>query len=422
MIITLPKIFNWGKPETEKRAGTVSSLSFGALTSSSTSLYSEAMQLSTVYRCIDVISDAVAALPFEPFKSGKDGMKQAAEDHITYDLLNVQPNRIQSRFTFIKLLITDTLLQGNGFAYIERDVNNNAVRLQYLASSTVSIWISQDKRFVSYKHPDIKGIISSENMIHILNFTFDGMRGISTLTHAALATSTARATELHAKGFFTGGANVSGILSSVGGLETGQADAIKSKWKANTDPVTGNPNGIIVIEGADLKFNPVGIDPDKAQMLESRQFSVVEICRFFGVSPVKAFSEKATTYSNIEQSNLSFLTDTLSPLIEKIENEFNRKLFRPSERKKYSVQFDVTSLLRADLAAQSEYYSKMFNIGVFTSNDIRKKLNMQPIEGGDVAFVQGALLPITFDFNAKNQIDNKQKSPNNPKIPNDKKL
>lgn len=165
----------------------------------------------------------------------------------------------------------------------------------------------------------------------------------------------------------------------------------------------------MVIEGDSMEFKPISINPADAQMLESRKFSVIEICRFFGVSPIKAFDTTASTYNNIEQANLSFLTDTLSPLIEKVENEFNRKLFRPSEKKIYSVQFNVDSLLRGDLAAQSEYFSKLFQIGVLTANDIRKKLNMAPIPGGDIAFVQSSLLPIDAERTAVNKVDNQSK-------------
>ena len=399
------------KAKPEKRYSSSASLTFGTLTGATSTLWTEAMQLSAVYRCVEVISDAVASLPFEPYVATSDGNKQIALNHITYPLLNIEPNKIHSRFTFIKLMVSNVLMFGNGFAYIERDANGNATCLRWLEPNLTSIFFNVDRTLIYYQHPLINESkpIPSEDMIHLLNFSYDGFRGVSTLQHAIQTTDTARASDIHAKGFFTGGANLSGLLKVSGGLDDGQAQEIQAKWRATLSPDTGNPNGIVVVEGEDITFQPISVNPRDAQMLESRQFSVIEICRFFGVSPVKAFDISASTYNNIEQSNLSFLTDTLTPLLEKIENEFNRKLFRPSERKKYSTQFDVTSLLRGDLTSQSEYYSKMFQIGVFTTNDIRKKLNMSPVEGGDKSFVQGALLPITYDFTAKSQIDNKIK-------------
>ena len=164
-----------------------------------------------------------------------------------------------------------------------------------------------------------------------------------------------------------------------------------------------------------MDFQPISISPADAQMLESRQFSVIDIGRFFSVSPHKLFDTAKTTSKNVEQENLSFLTETLTPFIEKIENEFNRKLFRPSERKTYSVQFDVTNFLRGDLLSQADYYSKMFLVGAFSPNEIRQKVGSKPstLPNADKPFIQSAMLPVDYDFSAKNTLDNKLKTPPN---------
>lgn len=137
-----------------------------------------------------------------------------------------------------------------------------------------------------------------------------------------------------------------------------------------------------------MTFAPITVNPADAQLLETRQFNVVDICRFFGVSPVKAFDLSKSSYSTVEATNLSFLTDTLSPLIEKIELEFERKLYKPSEKETIDVRFDTARLLRADKQSLANYYNSLFNIGVVSANDIRKELDMQAIEGGDTYFVQ----------------------------------
>lgn len=366
------------------------------------------LSLSAVYRCVEVISDSVASLPFEPLRRKDNGFTVVDRGHMTYEMLNLSPNKIQSRYTFMKTLVTHVLLHGSGYAQIVRDSNGNARSINLIDPAKVSIWKSDDGKTIKYKILGSDEYIPSYNMIHILNFSYDGITGISTLTHASLTTDIAMSADKHAKGFFAGGANLSGILQVKSGLEDGQAQEIKDKWQTALSPTTGNPNGVIILEGDDMEFKPVSIKPSDAQMLESRKYSVIDICRFFGVSPVKAFDLSSSAYNNIEQSNLSFLTDTLTPILEKIENEFNRKIFRPSETKYMESKFDVSSLMRTDLKTQAEYYSKMFNIGVFTSNEIRGKMNLEPVEGGDKAFIQGALLPIDYDFTAKSNTDNKQ--------------
>ena len=137
-----------------------------------------------------------------------------------------------------------------------------------------------------------------------------------------------------------------------------------------------------------MNFEPITVNPTDAQLLETRQFNVIDICRFFGVSPVKAFDLTNSSYSTVEATNLSFLTDTLSPLLEKIELEFERKIYKPSEKDSIDVRFDTARLLRADKQSLANYYNTLFNIGVVSANDIRKELDLYAVEGGDTHFVQ----------------------------------
>jgi HK97 family phage portal protein len=134
---------------------------------------------------------------------------------------------------------------------------------------------------------------------------------------------------------------------------------------------------------------------------------VIDICRFFGVNPVKCFDLSKSSYSTVEATQLSFLTDTISPLLEKIELEFEKKVFKPSERKIIDVKFDISNLLKVDVASLAEYYTKLFNIGSITPNEIRNKLNMNKIEDGDDTYVQVNLMKLK-DM-GKNQ-DNKKET------------
>ena len=149
-----------------------------------------------------------------------------------------------------------------------------------------------------------------------------------------------------------------------------------------------------------MDYKAIGVNPSDAQLLETRQYSVFDICRFFGVSPQKAYDMSTQSYSSIEASQLAFLTDTLQPMLEKIELEFERKLFLPSEKFKYDVSFDTSVMLRTDKNAQAEYYTKMYNLGVLTTNDIRRQLDYEPVENGDQPFIQSNLVPIDKPLSA----------------------
>ena len=355
---------------------------------------SKAMLLSTVYRCVEVISDSVAQLPLEPYKIDADGYRLKFTSHPSYRILNKEPNNRMTRFTFIKTLVVSTLLKGNGFAYIERDNKGNAIALHYIPSELVTIipptTIGEN---VMYNVTGLSNSVESCNMIHILNFSYDGITGISTLSHAKNTLGLAMDSESHASGFFKGGANLAGILTVQSTLTSKQKQDLKTSWQTAFSPTTGQPNGVAVLEG-NMEFKPITVNPSDAQLLETREFNVIDICRFFGVSPVKAFDLSKSSYSTVEATNLSFLTDTLSPLLEKIELEFERKIYKPSEKESIDVHFDTSRLLRADKQSLANYYSTLFNIGVVSLNEIRKELDLASVEGGDNHFVQVNLMEV----------------------------
>lgn len=382
-------MFGFGKkrteqPKVEERSYFGDYLSYNCATSYTTE---KSMLLSTVYRCVEVISDSVAQLPLEPYRIDSQGYKIKFTSHPTYKLLNKEPNPRMTRFDFIKVLIVSTLLKGNGYAYIERDGKGDAQGLHFIPAELVTVNRPKSlKESVSYSIAGL-GTVESCNMIHIKNFSYDGIEGVSTLRHARNTLGLSTDAEAHAAGFFKGGANLAGILKSTSNLNNQQKSELKRSWQMAFSPSTGTPNGVAVLEG-NLSFEPITVNPTDAQLLETRQFNVVDICRFFGVSPVKAFDLSKSSYSTVEATNLSFLTETLSPLLEKIELEFERKLYKPSEKDSIDVRFDTATLLRADKQSLANYYQTLFNIGVVSPNDIRKQLDMEAIEGGDNTFVQ----------------------------------
>lgn len=382
-------MFGFGKkrteqPKVEERSSMFDYLTYNCATNYTTE---KSMLLSTVYRCVEVISDSVAQLPLEPYRIDNQGYKIKYTSHPTYKLLNKEPNPRMTRFDFIKVLIVSTLLKGNGYAYIERDEKGNAQGLHFIPTEIVTIIRPKSlKESVTYSIAGL-GTIESCNMIHIKNFSYDGIEGVSTLRHARNTLGLSTDAEAHAAGFFKGGANLAGILKSTTNLNAQQKNDLKRSWQMAFSPATGTPNGVAVLEG-NLTFEPITVNPTDAQLLETRQFNVVDICRFFGVSPVKAFDLTKSSYSTVEATNLSFLTETLSPLLEKIELEFERKLYKPSEKDSIDVRFDTATLLRADKQSLANYYQTLFNIGVVSPNDIRKQLDLPAMEGGDNTFVQ----------------------------------
>lgn len=361
---------------------------------------SKPMLLSTVYRCVDVIGDAVAQLPLYTYLVDKQGYKSKFINHPAYHLLSCEPNEDMTRFTFFKTLVTSVLLEGNGYAYIERDNIGNAIQLVYLPSYMVTIVHVPDRstgiRRKRYQVTGFSELVEPHDMIHVLNFSYDGIIGVSTLTHARQTLGISSSSEQHAAGFFEGGGNMAGTLTVEGArMNAEQKKQNYDEWEKRTNSATGHPNGIVILEG-NMKYQPITVSPKDAQLLESREFNVVDTCRFFSVSPVKAFDLSNSSYSTVEATQLAFLTDTVAPMLEKIELEIKRKVFRPSECESISVQFDTSALLRADMTSLAAYNNMLFQNGGITPNEIRRANNLPRLPDGDETFVQVNTQPLKF--------------------------
>ena len=366
---------------------------------------SQSLALSAVYRCVEVITNGVASLPVKLYRTDEKGFKYEIHNNLSF-ILSKKPTGKINAFTFYKLIVKDILLQGNAYALILRNSKGEIIGLQYIQAGLVSPIDRGDR--IEYQVTGIKGFVRQEDILHFMNYTDNGVYGISVLTHARRTLGIADYGENASENFYKSGGCTTGFLKFDGPSSGKQREEILSAWNQATGGVRNQPNGIPVLP-ANVNYTQLSVNPADAQLLESREFSVVEICRFFGVSPTKCFDLTHASYNNSEMAELAFLNDTLRPLLTKIEMEMETKLFKPEEG--YDIKFDVSELLRTDKKSQAEYFTKLFNLGVLSPNDIRKELDMDEIEGGDIHCAQINLTSIKNLEFVNATADNRQKEP-----------
>jgi HK97 family phage portal protein len=382
------KIFGYDIKKEEKRNITIGptnnlGLPWGGTTTSMTA--TQSMKLSAVYRCVDVKSSDIGAMPWDVFTYKGDLEWVKDDSHFSYSMLNVQPNPTCSSFTFWKTFTAKVELEGNAYAKISRDGFGNPTGLA-LCMGAVTMYIMPDLT-VRYLHvnpyTNIDEMIEGDDMIHVLNFSYDGLLGVSTLTHAGNITGLAQSADGQAKGYYANGVNMNGIVSVPGLINSTKATQLKTDWSNSVafNSTTGIGGGVVVLEGG-ATYTPVQVNPKDAQMLETRVFNVIDICRFFGVHPSKAFDMSSAAYASSESYQLSYITDTLTPLAIKISNEVNRKLYRPSQRKRTKAILNIRELQSADLKTLAEYFLKMFQVGAYSPDDICRALHLPLDPGG----------------------------------------
>lgn len=338
-----------------------------------------AMNLSTVFRCVDLISDSIAGLPIRIIKDNGD-CKNELSNHPLNIVFSAGLANNLTVYHFMKLLIQSVLLKGNGFALIERANDGTVTGLKFLESGDVQIhYDRQRKNSLYYTCTLIQNKkIEPCNMIHLRKYSNDGVNGVSILSYAGRSIKISQAGENQAKRFYSSGCNLSGVLSVQANLNEDQRKGIHESWNKS---MTEGGDGLAVLQG-NMSYQPITISPEDAQLLGSRLFQVDELCRFFGVNPVLIGELSHSSYGSLESAQQEFLLHCLLPYINMVEQEFTKKLFKPSEYG-LKINLDETAILRTDKTALATYYKTLLDTGILCVNEVRKELGYNEIEGGD---------------------------------------
>nr|DAJ97642.1 MAG TPA: portal protein [Caudoviricetes sp.] len=346
------------------------SLQYGLNSSKNT-----ALSLSTVYSAVNLISDAIACLPITIKAHNKEGITELDQ----HPLKDIFSNNLTTKYTLFKTILQSVLLKGNAYCYIERK-GGKITGLRYLQSEDVQTYYRKETKELYYTCGYLGGTkrIMPSDMLHFLKYTVDGVQGISVLSHARRSLNIANQTENTAETFFSSGCNLNGVIKVHSNLSNEQKQDIATSWRTTFGQ--GNTSGGVVVVPANMDYQPISVSGEDAQMLESRQFNVADIARFFNISPVLLGDLSNAGYSTIEATNLQFLSYTLNPYIVMIEEELNRKLVSGEN---LEINLDETAILRTDKAQQASYYSTLLSMGVLSINEVRKELGLNAVEGGD---------------------------------------
>ncbi|HEK2072900.1 TPA: phage portal protein [Proteus mirabilis] len=354
----------------------------------------KAMQLSAVWACVRLLSESISTLPIKIYKSESDGSRSLAKEHPIYRLLCKQPNFEMTPSRFMLMVVASLCLRGNSF--IEKKyIGSKLVALEPLLPQNMMVKRSDQTGMLEYKYTDPLGqktrTIPTNKIMHIRGFGMDGICGMIPVKIGRDVIGAALSVEESAAKIFENGLQSSGFLSSEFPLDDEQRERIRSYLLSFVG--SKNAGKIMVLEGG-MKYNNVTMNPEAAQMLESRTFSIEEICRWFRVPPfmVGHMDKQSSWASSVEGMNMQFLTNTLRPLLVNIEQEISRCLLNGDDD--YYAEFSVEGLLRADSAGRSAYYTTALQNGWMSRNDVRRLENLPPIEGGDIYTVQLNLTPL----------------------------
>ena len=360
------------------------------------------MQMTAVYSCVRILSEAVASLPLNVYRYKENGGKEKAIDHSLYRLLYDEPNPEMSFFIFRETLMTHLLLWGNAYAQVIRNGKGEVVALYPLMPDCMTV--DRDKNgHLYYKYtksgddaPTMENgsvILDPSDVLHVPGLGFDGLVGYSPIAMAKNAIGLAIAAEEYGSKFYANGAAPSGVLEHPGTLK--DPARVRDSWNS-TFGGSSNSHKVAVLEEG-MKYTPISIAPNEAQFLETRKFQINEIARIFRVPPHMVGDLEKSSFSNIEQQSLEFVKYTLDPWVIRWEQTLYRALLSEEEKKTLFFKFNVEGLLRGDYASRMNGYATARQNGWMSANDIREleDLDRIPAElGGDLYLVNGNMLPL----------------------------
>lgn len=389
------------KPQ-DRTSGSAYSFFLGTSSSGKRVNERSAMQMTVVYSCVRILSEAVASLPLHLYRYTQEGTEKAA-DHSLYTIIHDEPNPEMTSFVFRETLMTHLLLWGNAYAQIIRNGKGEILALYPLMPDRMNVDRDDQGRLyyeytVSNDDAPINNAtrvkLTPADVLHIPGLGFDGLVGYSPIAMAKNAIGLAIATEEYGSKFFANGAAPSGVLEHPGTIK--DPNRIRESWQ-HTFGGSQNSGKIAVLEEG-MKYTPISISPEQAQFLETRKFQIDEIARIFRIPPHMVGDLDKSSFSNIEQQSLEFVKYTLDPWVIRWEQAMHRALLSEDEKKDLFFKFNVEGLLRGDYASRMSGYATARQNGWMSANDIRQLENMDQIPaelGGDLYLVNGNMVPLT---------------------------
>ncbi|MGC8423239.1 phage portal protein [Mixta calida] len=351
----------------------------------------KAIHLSAVWACVRLLSESISTLPLKIYERQADGSRKPATTHPAYQVLCRRPNMEMTPSRFMLMVVASICLRGNAFVEKKMIGNRMVSLVPLLPQNMVVKRLDNGNLEYTYTEVQTQRVIPAKNIMHIRGFGLDGVCGMMPMMVGRDVIGSAMAVEESAAKIFENGLQSSGFLSAEQALDAEQRERLRGYMQAFTG--SRNAGRIMVLEGG-LKYQNVTMNPEAAQMLESRAFSIEEICRWFRVPPfMVGHADKQSSWaSSVEGMNLQFLTNTLRPLLVNIEQEISRCLLDGDDD--LFAEFSVEGLLRADSAGRAAYYTTALQNGWMSRNDVRRLENMPPIAGGELYTVQLNLTPL----------------------------
>lgn len=352
------------------------------------------LSIDAVWACVRMLSQTIGTLPLHLYRTGSDGFGAIDGGNRLYSVLHDKPNDNMTGVLFWTAAAARVALRGNHYSRVFRNNQGQVTSIiPFKYQDLIGIEETAQGELL-YTYSALPGeVFREKDVFHLKGFSFDGKVGLSALEYARQSFGNALAVNESTGRVFSNGLQASGLITAEEELTDEQVRQVHERL---VEHKVNNRGGTVVLP-AKLRYAALSMNPEDAQMLETRAFTVEEVCRWFGVPPVLiGHMTKSTSWgSGIEQLNLFFLQYGLRPYLSSFEAEIKKNLLKPEERLRCYAKFNVEGLLRGDSKGRSEYIKNSILGGYMTPNEGRAKEDLPPKPGGDDLLMQTSYAPLT---------------------------
>jgi HK97 family phage portal protein len=350
-----------------------------------------ALGLPALWAAVNFLSGTIAGLPLHLYRRGSKG-RERVENSLA-DIVRKAPTPETSSFDWRKRMFDAVFLHGRGISFIERAPNGLVTNIWPLDPTRLTVERVAGLRLYHYQDGLRRVTYEASEVIDIpWMLKPDGLASHAPMVKLSESIGRALAAQRYAGKFFNGGGvpafALIGNFVTPGAMERAANDVRDAILRATAE----GRNAISLPAGVEIK--PLGVDPDKMQLLETQRFAVEDIARIYNLPPVFVQDLTHGTFSNTEQQDLHFVKHTVRRWVTQFEQEINLKLFGRSKGSFY-VEFDLDGLMRGDFVARMSGYATGIQNGILTPNEARAAENRSDDPSGGSLMMQGATVPLS---------------------------
>lgn len=352
-----------------------------------------ALSLSSYYRAVSLVSQAIAALPLKTYRTTTAAGGAETRERVSSFLDNPAGPDSLTPFEWKERVVLHLLVHGNAYLYHLYSDAGMLVGLYPIHPRAVEVvedaTMAGGKYFLLDTLDGRREEVSTLELTHVLGPITDGLVGYSPLTVGRNSLGTGLAADRSAAEMFSAGAPVNGAFVPRAGEQISGQDIDDIVEDLDEHLYGRSRRGRIPILNRVLEYVDWQMTNSDAQWMEARAFNIEEVSRWTGVPPFLLMQlDKQTSWgTGIAEQNKNLSQFVLLSWCKRITEHLSRLLAAPRH-----VEFDMAGLEAGSAAEEIALVMSQVNGGFLTLNEGRRIRNLSPLEGGDVLRVPSGVM------------------------------